>query len=110
MFVFRGGERPSEMSSPEAMQEHMAEWKVWMDALAADGTLLAGEPLTNEGYVIDGSIVTDGPFAEGKELVGGYLLIDANDFAAANEVGKGCPILKTGGTVEVRQIVDLTQQ
>jgi len=65
-----------------------------------------GQPLDTTGSVINGSqkTVTDGPFTEGKEIVGGYLMIRANDQAEAIELSKGCPLLEHEGIVEVREI------
>ena len=86
--------------------QHIHAWGDWMDALRAQDQMQGGEPLGNEGAVLsqDGQMLHDGPFAEGKELVGGYLLISAEDLDAAIAISKGCPIFKTGGTVEVRPI------
>jgi hypothetical protein len=49
-------------------------------------------------------IVHDGPFAEAKDIVGGYVVVEANDLTQAVELSKGCPILDVGGSVEVRPI------
>jgi hypothetical protein len=109
MFVFRGGENVDELQSPEAMEAHMMKWKTWMGGLGQAGILIGGEPLFQEGQVLQGSVVTDGPFAEGKELVGGYVMITADDLNGASEVAKGCPILETTtGTVEVREVRDMS--
>ena len=51
-----------------------------------------------------GAVVTDGPFVEGKEEVGGYLIVAAKDLNEAVELAKSCPILENNGTVEVRPI------
>ena len=111
MYVFRGGDLSVGEPSPEQMQAHMAKWTEWMGSLAANGKLIGGEPLFNEGKTVSGvggSMVTDGPFAEGKELVGGYLILNTEDLDEATELSKGCPILDVGGTVEVREIRDMS--
>ena len=67
-------------------------------------------PCDDAGRVVSGlggKTVTDRPFAEGKEEVGGYLMIQAASLDAASEIAKGCPVLLNGGSVEVRQIVHL---
>ena len=82
-----------------------------MGALAQKSNIVEGEPLTPEGRMVksNGKVVTDGPFAEGSEVVGGYLLVEANNFDEAVEMSKGCPILEyEDGTVEVRQIADFS--
>jgi hypothetical protein len=97
-------------ASPEEMQAEMAKWGQWMEGLAQQGKLSGGEPLLPEGKVLHGRAkkLTDGPFMEGKEIVGGYLLIKATDLAEATELAKGCPALDVDtGTVEVREIMQV---
>jgi hypothetical protein len=65
-----------------------------------------GHPLEATGKVVSGKqkIVNDGPYAEAKDVVGGYIVVEANDLAQAAELSKGCPILEAGGSVEIRPI------
>ena len=111
LLIFRGGEehRQAEQQSPELWQAHMMKWKVWMDNLGKEGKFLGGQPLSQDGGVIHGKkkLVTDGPFAESKEIVGGYLLIKASDLNEAIEISKNCPLLEHDGLVEVREITEL---
>ena len=68
----------------------------------------AGDALKPEGRVVNAKkVVTDGPFLEAKEVVGGYSIVRADTIDAAAEFAKGCPILLTGGTVEVRQLAEI---
>src|SRR5262249_46534401 len=101
-FLFRGGETAA---SPEKMQRTMQKWMAWMNDLEAKGHLKErGNPLQPAGKVVSGvkkAVMTDGPFAEGKELVGGYTLIEAKDLEHAAELAKGCPVLEAGGSGEV---------
>jgi hypothetical protein len=109
MFLFRGGS-DMRFATPAEQQANMAQWKKWMDGIAAQGKLLGGEPLSYEaGKVIAGRAkkVTDGPFAEGKEVVGGYLVVDATDAEEAVTLAKGCPIFENDGTLEVRVIMQM---
>lgn len=106
MFVYRSpaGE-PSDVS-PEQMQQIMQAWMSWIGgAMQAGWMVEAGDALKPDGRVVkaDGS-VTDGPFAESKELVGGFSMVEAKDFAAAVKLTSGCPIFGAGGTVEVREL------
>lgn len=105
LYLFRGGMNPN-TASPEAMQASMQKWMQWMGKLQQDGTMQGGEPLQPGGKNVAGSkkVVTDGPFAEAKEMIGGYLLINANDINHAVEISKGCPIFDVDGSVEVRPI------
>jgi hypothetical protein len=108
MFIFRGtGEQMN--SSPEQMQGHMQKWMAWIDQLKAKNIYTAGEPLTPAGKTVKGKepIVTDGPFAESKEVVGGYFLIKADTLDEAAELAKDCPDFPFGGSVEVREIMKM---
>ena len=107
VFLYRGGERPT---SPEQSQQVMQKWMAWFKDLADKGHIVdRGQPLERTGKVVQGKQkqVTDGPYAETKDLVGGYTLIQANDVAHAAELSKGCPILERGGLVEVRPVMKL---
>jgi hypothetical protein len=107
VFLYRGGERPA---SPEQAQQVMQKWMAWMKDLGEKGNLLdRGQPLERAGKVVKGpgKVVTDGPYAESKDLVGGYTLIRAEDVTHAAELSKGCPILEMGGLVEVRPVMKL---
>lgn len=93
--------------SPEEVQAHMGEWQTWMQGLAEKGQLIDGEPLHGKGKQVTGGgkVVTDGPFAEGAEIVGGYLMVNASSLEEATEISKGCPVLQAeDGNVEVREI------
>ena len=96
--------------SPEKWQEHMDKWMTWMRGLSADGKLVGAQPLNQSGKTVKGTkkIVSDGPFMEGKEMVGGYLMCRAENYDEAVLVSKGCPILEfDDGIVEVREIQEL---
>jgi hypothetical protein len=107
LYLYRGGERPN---SPDAAQKVMQKWVEWMKDLGARGHLKdGGHPLEpGAGKVVRaGKGVTDGPFAEAKDVVGGYTLVEAKDLAQAAELAQGCPILERGGIVEVRAIMKM---
>jgi hypothetical protein len=93
--------------SPEQRQKHTEKWMAWFKELGAKGVIKEqGNPLEDAGAVVQGrdKVVTDGPFAEAKDIVGGYTVIVARDLAEAAELAKGCPILEVGGSVEVRPV------
>jgi hypothetical protein len=103
-FLYRGRDTSA---SPEQMQQTMQKWRSWFKELAEKAHLKdIGHPLENAGKVVKGKqkAVTDGPFAEAKDVVGGFTLIQARDLEQAVEISKGCPILELGGSVEVRPI------
>ena len=106
-FLFRGRDTTG---SPEQMQKTMEKWTAWFKGLSAKGYLKDyGHPLEATGKVVLGNqkAVNDGPFAEAKDVVGGFSIIEANNLDHAAEIAKGCPILEAGGSVEVRPIQKL---
>ena len=109
MFLFIGGHESLSKLSPEEMQQHMEKWNSWIGKMREEGIYKAGNPLEREAQTIAGMerIVTDGPFAEAKEVVGGYIIITAQSMDHAVQTGKGCPIFENGGRVEVRQVKQL---
>lgn len=95
--------------SPEEMQKVIAEYVAWRNEIEARGRLIGGQKLTDEAgrhlTLDDGEIrVTDGPYAEAKEMLGGYFAIKAADYNEAVEMSKTCPHLKYGGRIEIRKI------
>lgn len=97
-------------ASPEQMQKTMQKWVSWMKELGDKGHIKdPGHPLENTGRVVKGKLgtITDGPFAEAKDIIGGYTLVTAKDLAQAAELSKGCPIFETGGFVEVRPVLPM---
>lgn len=111
MLVFRGSVENEEAfarKSPQDMQAEMALWQKWMDEMAKEGKLVGGQPLLPHGKVLRGTSkkLTDGPFVEGKDIVGGYMLIKAIDYSDAVKLSQGCPSLNSpDGSVEIREIL-----
>jgi len=107
VFLYRGAERPT---SPQEMQQVMQKWMSWMQNLSEQGHIKdRGQPLEATGKVVKGrqKTVTDGPFAEAKDLVGGYTIVEATDIGEAAEISKGCPIFERNGFVEVRPVMKM---
>ena len=108
MYLFKGGHEFLGQLSPTEKQKHMEEWGQWIGSLAAQGKFKAGEPLNPEAYTLEkrkNEWVTDGPFTEAKEMVGGYLIVEAGSPQEALEMAKGCPGHAVGCLVEVREIM-----
>lgn len=105
MFIFIGGD-PSHLSA-EAQQAHMGKWFAWVEKLQKENRYVSGEALLPGGKTIKGSkkVITDGPYAEGKEVVGGYFVVNAKDLNEATEMAKACPDYDLGGIVEVREVM-----
>ncbi len=107
MLIFQGGMPPEDQTTPEKMQENMGKWMAWIDKLAKAGKYDSGEPLLPGGKVISGTkkTVTDGPFTEGKELIGGYFIINAADFDEAFALCDDYPDYESGGKISIRQVM-----
>jgi hypothetical protein len=110
MFVFRHRGNMTD-ASPEEMQKTFQKWMTWIHSMKAKDQYIAGDPLEDTPAKVlrgpRGAKVSDGPFVEAKEVVGGYMLIAAKNFAQAAKIAKDCPGLNVGGTVEIRQIMPI---
>jgi hypothetical protein len=106
MLIFRGGAVSRDDVSPSVLQAHLEKWYAWSDELARQGRRNVGTPLANPGRSVRGhdKFVTDGPYAESKDLVTGAMTIDAASLDEAVEVARGCPTYEFGGSVEVRPV------
>lgn len=104
LYVFRGYDENYEKQSPEEMQAHFQRWGEWMEKVQAVGHALND----HEGKVVseNGKVVTDGPWSEGKELVGGYVVLEAKDYNHAAELSKDCPIFEFNYTTEIREVIE----
>lgn len=107
VFLYRGGMGTN--PTPEQREASMKRWQAWFAKLGEEGKLKDwGAPLTQKGkHVAAGGVITDGPFAEGKEVIGGFSIIKAKDLADAAQIAKSCPTFETGGSVEVRQVAPM---
>ena len=105
MFIFLGGD-PSHLS-PEAQQAHMQKWFDWVQKLTNEKKYVGGEALLPGGKTVTGTkkVVTDGPFAESKEVVAGYFVVVAKNLNEAVEMAKECPDYVLNGIVEVREVM-----
>ena len=95
--------------SPDAMQEIVERYSAWARDLAAKGTLAGSNKLRDEGGRILRSkggrvVVNDGPYAEAKEVISGYFIVEAPSYEAAVEIAKQCPHAQSRGKIEVREI------
>ena len=91
--------------SPEQMQQMFAAYRAWMDKFK-DDILDMGDKLKPDGRLVTASGVADGPFVETKEVVGGYMIISAEDYDRAVEVVRACPAVDApGACLEIREMV-----
>lgn len=105
MLIFRGTDWYKGLS-PEQMQQVLDQWMAWFTGLKSAGTATAGNPLEPQGKIVSGKsgIVSDGPFAEAKETIGGYFLLKVATMNEAVTIAKQCPGLPYGIRVEVRPV------
>jgi hypothetical protein len=110
LFVYRRDKDAFEKITPEGWQLRQQKWMEWVRAGLAKGWLLEpGDALTPQGRVIRApTLVTDGPFIESKEIVGGFSIVQAETFDDAVELATGCPVLLFGASVEVRCLAGFT--
>lgn len=106
-----GGEAPS----PEMIQAIIDKYNAWSGKLAAQGKLLGGDKLfeNDRGRWLKKNkneiVVTDGPFVETKEVIGGYFKIEATSYEEAVNLCRDCPHIELGGTIEVREVEQMPQ-
>lgn|SRR5579872_2765492 len=108
VYLYRGGQAGK---SPENAQQVMQKWVNWLKDLGSKGHIKdQGQPLEPGGKLVKGrqKTVIDGPFAETKDVIGGYTLIEARDLDHAVELSKGCPIFEVEGAVEVRPVMKMS--
>jgi hypothetical protein len=105
LLIFRGLDWHRGLQAEE-IQKIMIDWMAWSDRLVAEGRSKARRSLDGGGKIISGKdrVVSDGPFAEAKEAVAGYFLVEANDLDEAIEMARECPTVPYGATVEVRHM------
>ena len=106
MLVFRGTDWHKGLA-PEEMEKVASQWMAWFNRLTAQGKAIAGNPLRNEGKIVSGKngrVIADGPFAESKEAIGGYFMLQVNSLEEAVAVAQECPGLAYGAVVEVRPV------
>ncbi|WP_235297995.1 YciI family protein [Portibacter marinus] len=109
MMVFLGpdyGEDGMGLSA-EQIQQRMGKWFAWHEKMEKQGIVKGGEALHAHGKRISGPdrIVTDGPSAASKELIGGYYVITAESMEEAMKVAEDFPDYDLGSTVEVREVM-----
>jgi hypothetical protein len=109
VFLFRAtaaGQRAA-MGTPEQAQKSLQAWRAWIHELETNGHLKdPGQPLEMTGKVVSGKkkTVTDGPYAETKDLLLGFIIVEARDLEHAAELSMGCPMVEGGGSVEIRPV------
>lgn len=89
---------------PEKIQQAIDEFYVWLERSIVEGTMKMGQRLTREGKLVSKHKITDGPFAETREIVGGYWFIVAGSLEEAADVAAENPCLAYGLSYEIRPL------
>ena len=112
MLLIYGDPAIGESMTPEEGQKVMSDYYAFTQSIVESGELVSGEPLqgvetATTVRVGDGEVLlTDGPFVDAKEHLGGYMLAEADDLDAALEIAARVPAARMGGAVEVRPLVE----
>lgn len=101
-------ETPGDFSglSPAQMAEEIERYRAWSAGLAARGLLASGEKLADDGgrHLRAGGLAIDGPYAEAKDVIGGFFMIKCENDAQAEQIAAGCPHLRGRNWIEVRRV------
>jgi hypothetical protein len=109
LLLFRGSDWQKHLSREE-LHTVVSDWATWFERLKQEGKCTGGHPLHHEGKLVSGKkgcVVTDGPFTESKEAIGGYFYLQVASMEEAVEIAKQCPGLEHGCVVEVRPVAEL---
>lgn len=106
LLIFRADYKAMPQLSPEEMQALTQTWMNWVAGIAAKGNLAdRGNRLMPTGKVVNAdNVISDGPYAEIKESILGYVMVKTESLDEAAELASDCPVLLQGGNVEVREI------
>lgn len=108
MLLFRNtGPEVFRPLTADQRQELINKWNHWFEGLVAQGKALEGQPLEIETRIVagpGGTRITDGPFPEAKEAVGGYVLLQVDTLEEATAIAQQHPALAIGMFIEIRQL------
>jgi hypothetical protein len=106
MLLFRVANSDHSQPSAEEIKAIQKRWDDWKGGIAAQGKMANnGSRLPLEGKVLKaGGVVTDGPFVEIREMLGGYIVVKADSLDDAVTLAHGCPAMDMGGSVEIRPL------
>lgn len=108
LFVLVGYDWHQSMPPAEA-QHALDKMMAWVNGLMNQGIATGAQPLARTGKMVagkNGAMVADGPFAEAKEVVGGYISVKASSLEEATAIARQCPLLEHGIKIDVREMVD----
>ena len=106
MMIFIGEDYGDLDMSPQDIGARIERWGAWVGRLTQEGLFVDGRALSKPAKTLrPDDVVTDGPYVESKEVVGGYFIVKAESMEQAVEMSKGYPDFDLGGGVEVREIM-----
>lgn len=107
MMIFIGADYEELGLSPQQLQDRMSRWWAWGNKMEEQGILKGGNALVAKAKRVSGPkrLVSDGPFVESKELVGGYYIVTADNAEAVVEIAQDFPDYDLGGAVEIREVM-----
>jgi hypothetical protein len=106
--ILRGGDDKIASMTQAGRDSHMQDWFTWVTKLVEQGAYKDGNPLDANHKMMKkkgSEIIFDGPYTESKEIVGGFMIIEAENLEEACELSKGCPIFDVDGTLEIAQVI-----
>ena len=106
LFIYRHPTESPAQPSPEEMQSLQAAWGDWMQKFRS-AILPGGDGLQHTGRLLKGGLVTDGPYAEAKEIIASFAVIQADDYDAAVSIARECPGFDgswPGYSIEIREM------
>ncbi|CAN5390289.1 hypothetical protein BH11BAC3_BH11BAC3_02540 [soil metagenome] len=109
MLIFRNEKAHDDLKpTAEQMCALMKEWQTWISGIAKQGKYSGTNRLLPQGKTIrPGNVITDGPFLEAKEMLGGYVIVKTASLDDATGIAKACPNLLYGGNVEIRPVMNI---
>jgi len=108
MLLFRSDEWYNELSYDE-LQKVVSQNNAWIEELTAEGKAKPGHALQRKGVTVSGEngrVVSDGPFAESKEVIGGFLVLNVDTLEEAIAIAKSSPSLAYSTSIEVRPLAE----
>ncbi|MEP3208444.1 MAG: YciI family protein [Maribacter sp.] len=111
MMIFIGADYQELGLSPEQMQNRMGKWFGWNEKMRAQGIVKGGDALVPVVKRVSGPsrTISDGPFVDSKELIGGYYIVQAENAEAVVKIAEDYPDYDLGGTVEIREVMVFDQ-